>query len=254
MEHRPLAFGRLVVLGCVSVAAVVACAICLIESHAGTGWAFTDIFFLTVSSVASTGLSTFDPRNLMVSSQIILVLCMQLCGTTFITLIPVVLRRRALEKLLPSGASREIDQYRRVPAWLVEYKALSALIRIVVLFHLCSYVFWGAFIYVGLSSQPDASAQEVNPLVATISMVIAAFNNAGINLSVEDLSKLRNDADDAPVFIGMCMLSLSGNVLYPLLLRWIVIFLNWRAEESSNAKVVYRFLLLHARSTCVTSG
>ena len=66
VEHRPLAFGRLVVLGCVSVAAVVACAICLIESHAGTGWAFTDIFFLTVSSVASTGLSTSRGANVLV--------------------------------------------------------------------------------------------------------------------------------------------------------------------------------------------
>ena len=75
-------------------------------------------------------------------------------------------------------------------------------------------------------------------------MVIAAYNNAGINLQIEDLVVYR---DNGALLSVVCLLVLLGNVLYPILLRWLVVGLSFCAAEHSSRKIYLRHILLHGR-------
>jgi len=50
------------------------------------------------------------------------------------------------------------------------------------------------------------------------------------------------------VLVIIDALVMAGNVFFPVLLRWIIILLNWAAPDQSNRKVYFRYLLLNGRS------
>ena len=50
------------------------------------------------------------------------------------------------------------------------------------------------------------------------------------------------------VLVIIDALVMAGNVFFPVLLRWIIILLNWVAPAQSNRKVYFRYLLLNGRS------
>ena len=136
----PLRLSRLVVVWCLGVASLGTGLVYAIEWAAGhPSLAFIDVFFVLMNCVTCTGFATIDPAKLHPASQAILLLAMQLGGSTLINLLPVVLRCRALGRLMPpkGEASRRFNLtlFERVPAWHVEYKSLALLIRVVLAYH-----------------------------------------------------------------------------------------------------------------------
>eukprot|EP00975_Prorocentrum_lima_P070199 12930673-Prorocentrum_lima.AAC.1 len=72
-----------------------------------------------------------------------------------ISLVPVYIRMQSLRPLLPlEGAAFDLQRYRRVPQWLVEYKALVILLRIMLAYQAILYLTFFLAIYAYVASSP----------------------------------------------------------------------------------------------------
>lgn len=237
------------------------------------GW--FDCVFLALNCLTSTGLSSIALDHLRPASQLILGLLMQLGSAVVLSLVPVVLRLRALERALPrcddprmlasmlpkrrkfrwcstsrvADVTFDLDHYRVVPQWLVEYKALVLLVRVVVVYQVVVYlVFFGALNwYVDVTH----SAEKLGPGEAGVAVwqwsaftVVSSFTNCGLTLQAKSFQGFESHG---MLLFLVAFCALLGNVLYPAMVRWIVVCLSAAAPRGSNRKIFYRYLLLHGR-------
>ena len=126
-------------------------AIYVVERGARARATWVDCVFLALNAVTATGLSTVDVTALRWPSLVLLGVFMQLGAATLLSLIPIVARLVALERVLPHlhaaamdggadapsslrGRKRrsshrtvtfDLRKYRAVPQWLIEYVCRS---------------------------------------------------------------------------------------------------------------------------------
>jgi hypothetical protein len=177
----------------------------------------------------------------------------QLGSATLLSLIPVAIRIRAIHKVIPPHHLRTFDlkNYKRVPEWLVEYKSLQYLLRIVLLYQVLVYTVCGLLLYLGIrwnaangaGDVVESSAAHGDMFYFVAFHVVTAYNNCGFALMQDSFGSLQYSS----VLFAMNCAILCGNVLYPILLRWLIILLSSIVRKQTNRKVYLRYLLLNGR-------
>lgn len=264
-QSRQLPYVRMVLIwnGCLGI--IGGSLIYLLENRKCT---WLDCVFLATNSTTATGLTSLDITKLSAASLTVVAVLMQLGAATLLSLFPVVVRTRALEGALPrleldddhgrqcwlsrwrnKRVTFDLRKYRLVPEWLVEYKALCFLLRIVVVYHAVVYCVYGGTLALAVKFVPavrraaraDVGASALGWATFT---TISAFNNVGFVLQRDGFASL----NDQPLILFVTgMLVLHGNVLYPACLRWIIVGTSASSPRDSNRKVYFRYLLLHGR-------
>ncbi|GMH66299.1 hypothetical protein TL16_g04398 [Triparma laevis f. inornata] len=221
------------------------------DGSGGLGW--IDAIFLSAGGVTATGLNSFDITTFSRSSLTTLMIVTQLGSATFMSLVPVLIRLRSLRQVIPKNyRTFNLNKFKRVPEWLVEYKSLVYLVRIVVVTNIVVYLFYGSILYTIVTTNEDAqrilslptTASGSSPAYWTVFHVISAYNNCGYALmpnSFEDFANVPS------VYFCLNMLILHGNVMYPVVLRWTIILLSAITPKSWSRKVYFRYLLLNGR-------
>jgi Trk-type K+ transport system membrane component len=148
---------------------------------------FADSFFVALNGVTATGLSALDLSRLHTGSKWALMLCVQLGSATMLSTIPVWTRVRSLRKILPPGTRFDLRTFSEVPQWLVEYKALVFLLRIVFCYQLFVHLFWGTLMYILIATDPPLAAQVESQcpqglFFFVVFEVVSAYCNAGFSL------------------------------------------------------------------------
>jgi hypothetical protein len=95
------------------------------------------------------------------------------------------------------------------------------------------------------------SVQKAGPLAANVTLwewcaftVVSAFTNCGLTLQAGSFVGFQRHG---VLLFLVALCALLGNVLYPAILRWIVVGLSAISPKGSNRKIFYRYLLLHGR-------
>lgn len=260
LQSKQLPYVRLVLMWNVALGMIGGTSIYLLEGN--LEW--LDCFYVAINATTATGLTSIDLTRLRAASLVLVAALMQLGAATLLSCFPVVMRIMALEAILPRTADQsspkrwwrrrkiatfDLRRYRLVPEWLVEYKALVFLLRIILCYHAVVYIFYGTILACYVAFVPPARHSALHDSDATPGAwacftVITSFNNVGFTLQNDGFAKLH----DKPVaLLAVGMLVLHGNVLYPACLRWIVVWLSAVSPHGSNRKVYLRYLLLHGR-------
>ena len=87
---------------------------------------------------------------------------------------------------------------------------------------------------------------HANPFAWSMFHVISAFNNVGFTLQNNGVVGFAEERKPYVLIILGCLV-VHGNVFFPPLLRWTIVFLSARSPKDSNRKVYFRYLLLHGR-------
>jgi hypothetical protein len=120
--------------------------------------AFMHAFYLCVNGFTATGLASLDLSKLTLGSQVAICLSIQLGSATMLSLVPAIIRLRNLRSILPATGTFDLLRFKRVPQWLVEYKAIVFLIRIVIGYQVVVYAFYFTCLCVLISNDPAAVA------------------------------------------------------------------------------------------------
>ena len=120
--------------------------------------AFMHAFYLCVNGFTATGLASLDLSKLTLGSQVAICLSIQLGSATMLSLVPAIIRLRNLRSILPTTGTFDLLRFKRVPQWLVEYKAIVFLIRIVIGYQVVVYAFYFTCLCVLISNDPAAVA------------------------------------------------------------------------------------------------
>jgi len=84
-----------------------------------------------------------------------------------------------------------------VPEWLVEYKSLTILLRIVLVYQVFSYTFFLSMLYISVKGDRylmdlvDNSAAEGNVFYWCLFHTVSAFNNVGYSLQPDSFESFR---------------------------------------------------------------
>jgi hypothetical protein len=92
------------------------------KSDASPHLSWKDAIFLSSSGVTASGFNSVDITLFTRSSLNTLIVCTQLGSATLLSLIPVVIRIRAIHRVIPPHHLRtfNLNNYKRVPEWMVE--------------------------------------------------------------------------------------------------------------------------------------
>jgi len=215
-----------------------------------------DAIFLSAGGVTATGLNSFDITMFSRASLNTIMIATQLGSATLTSLVPVVIRIRYLRQVIPRNyRTFNLNNFKRVPEWLVEYKALVYLARIVIFTNLLVYLVYGGLLYYSLTSSDDSmavlsdpdnntAAAANTPGYWTLFHTISAYNNCGYSLQRDSFASFDSNVG---ILYSLNMLVLHGNVLHPIILRWIIIGLSAFTPKSRSSKVYFRYLLLNGR-------
>lgn len=215
-----------------------------------SGAFFWDCCFVAMNGVTATGLGTVDITRFSWGSQFTILLCMQLGSATMLTLCPVWIRMHSMQKAMPPElAKRDLHQFRRVPQWLVEYKAMRLCVVVVIAYQLVFYVVCGLLLYLALSVDSEAS-EIVTSTGLSLSWysaftVVSAYCNCGFALL--DSSFILMDEKPAILF-SVIVLVLAGNILLPVWLYWAISLIAHRMPKTSSDLIAARYLLLNGRN------
>ena len=211
-----------------------------------------DCIFLAASTVTASGLAPFAVEKLPHLSWVVLFCCMQLGSFSMLSLYPVFVRVNSLKKVIPPHLRTfDLAKYRRVPQWIVEYKALILLIRVVIVYQIAIYFIFILIIWARLS--PDWESNDGTSGHCGCSAFewaafhgVSAYCNVGLSITSDSMVGIR---DIGTVSFALCMLVLCGNVLFPMFIRWIIIALSYYSKKDSSRKVYFRYLLFNGGST-----
>jgi Trk-type K+ transport system membrane component len=139
----------------------------------------------------------------------------------------------------------DLKNFQRLPLWVVEYKSLQFIVRLVVGYMLFFYIGGCLLMFIVVStSEEDVLAKSGHSSALGFSLFssVMAFTNAGLS----PRPSFRGSMDPSMLII-VDVLILAGNTMFPILLRWIIIYLN---------KVLFCFFLRErkkavARLRCV---
>ena len=199
-EVQQLPYASVVVAWILVVAVVGGSAIHVVERGGRTGASWLDCCFVALNCVTATGLATVDVTALRGASLVLMGAFMQLGAATILSLLPIALRLRALRAALPHlkldrgdaspsaslrGRKRrwcqheavtfDLRNYKRVPEWLVEYKALLILQRVILAYHAACYLVYGGLIAAYVARVPSAR-RAATADVAAAPLPWAAFH------------------------------------------------------------------------------
>jgi len=211
-----------------------------------------DCIFLATSTVTASGLAPFAVEKLPHLSWVVLFCCMQLGSFSMLSLYPVFVRVNSLKKVIPPHLRTfDLAKYRRVPQWIVEYKALILLIRVVIVYQIVVYFIFILIIWARLSpdweSNSDTSGHcGCSAFEWAAFHGVSAYCNVGLSITSDSMVGIR---DISIVSFALCMLVLFGNVLFPMFIRWIIIALSYYSKKDSSRKVYFRYLLFNGGST-----
>ncbi|KAK3288446.1 hypothetical protein CYMTET_4078 [Cymbomonas tetramitiformis] len=203
---------------------------------------FIDALFTSIDAVTATGLATHDITKYDTTSKCLIVLLMQLGSATMLALVPIAIRIRSLRQIVTYGTFN-LSNFRRVPEWVVEYKALVILFRVVLLYNLLVYLVYGLamFLRIIFSQATRELVHETAPGTSILGWIVfhtvSAYCNVGFSLMPNALIPFD---DQTFLKFCLCMLILHGNVGFPIVLRWIIILLNHLAPKDSSRKVYFR--------------
>jgi hypothetical protein len=221
---------------------------------------FFRCFFLCCSTLTGSGLNTINVLCLSTASLTVLALLALLGSSPLLSLIPVLVRRVYLSRAIPLDLRTfDLSNFDRVPFWVVEYKCLVLLTRLVVayqvLFMACgALALWSlsaTLIDGPLEGREEGRGGDVgggcggaaSPLGFAAFTSIMAFTNAGVSLR----PVWRGGGADPALLPLVGALCLAGNTFWPILLRWTIIFMNKLARDDSSRKVYFRYLLINGR-------
>lgn len=120
-------FLRIVLLWLVLVGLIFGLLLSLVEKLP-----FLDAFWIAFNACTATGLTINNLAHFDVGGQALVALAMQLGSATLLSLTPVLIRIRSVHTILPEDVRSRtfnLKHYKRVPEWIIEYKALRILAR-----------------------------------------------------------------------------------------------------------------------------
>ena len=239
---------------CLSLAS--ACFLKYFERSSENRLHFADAIFLSASATTATGLNSYDMTVLSKASLSTIMVATQLGSATFMSLVPVVIRVFYLRSTIPKKFRRlNLNSFKQVPEWLVEYKALIFLTKIVMAINALVYLCYGTLLYllitgsesnmkVLIDEKETAAAVDGSAVYWTAFHTVSAYNNCGFSLQKHSFTHFSGSGG---VLFVINMLVLHGNVLHPIFLRWIIIMLSAVTPRYSSRKVYFRYLLLNGR-------
>jgi len=245
---------RIVVGWCTTCSLLGAIAIWLFERRKVK---FFDCLFFAVSATTNTGLATVDILSLSQGSWATLCVLALAGSSVLLSILPVVVRMHYLQGYIPMDLRTfDLRKFRKVPLWVVEYKALQ-LIRNVVLFYVtfflcfgvlaiwtCIYQYGEERVMYKPGEHVGGEWHAVSPLSFSVFTAVMGFTNSGLSLR----PTLRGGGMFPGLLAILDVLALAGNTFFPVLLRWSLVFLSWCSAVESSRKVYFRYLILNGRS------
>lgn len=220
----------------------------LTKSPYSTNSPYMHAAYLAVNGFTATGFAgNVNLSELCMGSQVVLLLCMQLGSATLISLCPVCVRLYRLSRIIPADASLSLHSYNRIPLWLVEFQSLKYLLYIVLAYQLVVYVVMGSLLaLLTAESHQNRGAVDTDTdgsvLWFAVFSTISAFNNVGFSTLSDSFEKTTSGLNTVLAIIVLC-----GNVMFPIFLRWIIVFMSSVCPQESSTKVYLRHLLLNGR-------
>ena len=184
-----------------------------------------DCFFVSMNGITASGLATLDLTRMSGGSQIVLLLTMQLGSAVMLTLMPIFIHMYSLRAMLLRAKLPfdpfEITRYRaRVPKWLVEYKAMSLLAWIVLLYQLAIHLLCGGCLYLMIVND-DEVRQKIAKLGGPrgcsvvwfcVFMTVSFFTNTGFAVVSSCTIFARK-----PMFLFFfAIATMAGNTMFPV--------------------------------------
>ena len=249
--------GYILVMGLIVAAVLQALGECRPKQSNEPSKQFFECFFVAINALTGSGLQlSHSISKFTGAGKWVILLTMQLGSSTIATLTPIIIRIHYLRKaqLSNSELTFNLKRFRRVPQSLVEYKALKMLVKIVFLYHVVVYLFYSMCMTIWVYSN-DRHREHIREVLKGTSRessvgtfiaftTVSTFTNTGFTVTDDSMIKFRHDF----FFLFCCnMLAIHGNVLFPVFLRWIIVFMNSRSKKSSSRKVYFRYLLTKGR-------
>lgn len=142
-----------------------------------------------------------------------------------LSLIPVIIRMHYLKRHIPVELHTfDLRNFQRLPLWVVEYKALQFIVRLVVAYMCFFYIGACVLLLTVVYNAPEDILGRAGHSTAfgySLFTSVMAFTNAGLS----PRPSFRGNMNPLCLMI-VDMSILAGNTMFPILLRWIIIFLN----------------------------
>ena len=211
-----------------------------------------ECFFLAIAGVTCSGLTTIDFMQLSSGSLVVLTIVLLLGSGINLSLIPVWVRLFYLKRSIPLNMRTfNLRDYERLPSFVVEYKCLQLISRIAIAYMVIMYALGTILIYVAVMvAGKDETIYDpqytppsfASPLGFAIFTSVSAFTNCGFSLRPTYRGNI-----SPSILVVINFLSLSGNVFFPIFMRWIIIFLSRFSDVESSRKVCFRYILVNGR-------
>eukprot|EP00605_Chrysophyceae_sp_TOSAG23-4_P002588 GSChrysophyteH1.ASY1.ANO1.2858.1 assembled CDS len=215
---------------------------------------YLDGFFLAVSAITSTGLTTISPIDLNSETFSILFLLIFLGGSLVLPLGPMYYRRRKYAKLRAAVSESSLEQnHPIVEEFDLQDQALGVMIR-TILIYITLWIFLGAAVlWAALHLQPHEPELEqrgYSRASSAIFLSASAFHNAGFSLSSDSVGYL---TENPTAYLVLSLLIVAGNTMAPVFYRSII-YMEWRIRVHLkwNAAVL-RFIMDNPRRISVNT-
>ena len=215
---------------------------------------FIDGFFLSISAVTSTGLSTVAMADLSRGGFWILLFLIISGGSLILPMGPMLYRRYVYAKIKKTyPANLTIASNPVINEFDLQDRALGLMLRTI-----CVYVFswiviggcvlWGAMYL--QPTEPELVERRFSRFSSAAFLSVSAFNNAGLSISS---SSVEYHAENPLAYLALCLLIIAGNTMSPIFYRMIVyVEMRYRISFGWNV-TAHRFILENPRRISVNT-
>jgi len=215
---------------------------------------FIDGFFLAVSAVTSTGLSTIAMTEISRGGFWILFFLIFSGGSLILPMGPMLYRRYVYARIKKTyPANLVIASNPVINEFDLQDRALGLMLRII-----CVYVFawtviggcvlWGAMFL--QPTEPELVERRYSRFSSSAFLSVSAFNNAGFSISS---TSVEYHAQNPLAYLTLCLLIIAGNTMAPIFYR-LIIYVEMRYWQYFGWNVTaHRFILENPRRISVNT-
>jgi len=215
---------------------------------------FIDGFFLAVSAVTSTGLTTVAMADISRQGFWILFFLIFAGGSLLLPVGPMLYRRyiyARIKKTYP--ANLVIANNPVINEFDLQDRALGLMLRIIYVYIFCWCVVGGLVLMGAMYMQalePELEERGFSRFSSAAFMSVSAFNNAGFTISS---NSVEYHATNPVAYLVLCLLIVAGNTMAPIFYR-LIIYTEMRYYQHFGWNVAaHRFILENPRRITVNT-
>ncbi len=215
---------------------------------------FIDGFFLAVSAVTSTGLTTVAMADISRQGFWILFFLIFAGGSLLLPVGPMLYRRYVYARIKKTyPANLVIANNPVINEFDLQDRALGLMLRIIYVYIFCWCIVGGLVLMGAMYMQPlepELEERGFSRFSSAAFMSVSAFNNAGFTISS---SSVEYHATNPVAYLVLCLLIVAGNTMAPIFYR-LIIYTEMRYYQHFGWNVAaHRFILENPRRITVNT-